>query len=320
MKSSAKKIELASVDDLFSTEESRQDEQLEKIQEIPLSELHPFKDHPFKVKDDDAMIETADSIKKYGVLVPAIARPLPDGGYELVAGHRRRRASELAGKETMPVIVRDLDDDAATIIMVDSNLQRESLLPSERAFAYKMKNEAMKRTGGRRKSSQSDYPLKGKKTVEIIGEEFGDSAKQVQRYLKLTDLIPELLEKLDNGELSFNPAVELSYLTIEEQKEFIDAMEYTQAVPSISQAQRMKKLSREKKLTGTKMREIMGEIKKGEITRVMFNNEQLYRYFPKSCSSSKSSSCLICFPAALGRLSISCLTITMRLGFSQPFA
>ena len=282
MKSSAKKVELASVDDLFSTEESRADAQREKVLEIPLSELHPFKDHPFKVKDDDAMIETADSIRQYGVLVPAIARPDPNGGYELVAGHRRHRASELAGKDTMPVIVRDLDDDQATIIMVDSNLQRESLLPSERAFAYKMKNEAMKRTGGRRKSSQSDYPLKGKKTVEIIGEEFGDSAKQVQRYLKLTDLIPELLEKLDNGELSFNPAVELSYLTIEEQKEFIDAMEYTQAVPSISQAQRMKKLSREKKLTGTKMREIMGEIKKGEITRVMFNNEQLYRYFPKS--------------------------------------
>ena len=282
MKSSAKKIELASVDDLFSTEEGRQDAKLEKIQEIPLSELHPFKNHPFKVKDDEAMMETADSIKQYGVLVPAIARPDPEGGYELVAGHRRHRASELADKETMPVIVRDLDDDAATIIMVDSNLQRESLLPSERAFAYKMKNEAMKRTGGRRKSSQSDYPLKGKKTVEIIGEEFGDSAKQVQRYLKLTDLISELLEKLDNGELSFNPAVELSYLTIEEQKEFIDAMEYTQAVPSISQAQRMKKLSREKKLTGTKMREIMGEIKKGEIIRVMFNNEQLYRYFPKS--------------------------------------
>ena len=282
MKSSAKKVELAPYDDLFSTEESRQDAKLEKIQEIPLSELHPFKGHPFKVKDDEAMMETADSVRQYGVLVPAIARPDPEGGYELVAGHRRHRASELAGKDTMPVIVRDLDDDQATIIMVDSNLQRESLLPSERAFAYKMKNEAMKRTGGRRKSSQSDYPLKGKKTVEIIGEEFGDSAKQVQRYLKLTDLIPELLEKLDNGELSFNPAVELSYLTIEEQKEFIDAMEYTQAVPSISQAQRMKKLSREKKLTGTKMREIMGEIKKGEITRVMFNNEQLYRYFPKS--------------------------------------
>ena len=265
-----------------ASNQSRTDQGGEQVVELPLAELHPFKNHPFKVKDDDAMMETADSIRQYGVLVPAIARPSPEGGYELIAGHRRHRACELAEKETMPVIVRDLDDDAATIIMVDSNLQRESLLPSERAFAYKMKNEAMKRTGGRRKSSQSDYPLKGKKTVEIIGEEFGDSAKQVQRYLKLTDLIPELLEKLDNGELSFNPAVELSYLTIEEQKEFIDAMEYTQAVPSISQAQRMKKLSREKKLTGTKMREIMGEIKKGEITRVMFNNEQLYRYFPKS--------------------------------------
>ena len=201
---------------------------------------------------------------------------------EIISGHRRKAAAEKFGYRKVPVIIRVMSDDEAVINMVDSNLQRQQITFSEKAFAYKMKNEAMKRTGGRRKSSQSDYPLKGKKTVEIIGEEFGDSAKQVQRYLKLTDLIPELLEKLDNGELSFNPAVELSYLTIEEQKEFIDAMEYTQAVPSISQAQRMKKLSREKKLTGTKMREIMGEIKKGEITRVMFNNEQLYRYFPKS--------------------------------------
>lgn len=199
---------------------------------------------------------------------------------KLCIGHKRDEI--FFGYRKVPVIIRVMSDDEAVINMVDSNLQRQQITFSEKAFAYKMKNEAMKRTGGRRKSSQSDYPLKGKKTVEIIGEEFGDSAKQVQRYLKLADLIPELLEKLDNGELSFNPAVELSYLTIEEQKEFIDAMEYTQAVPSISQAQRMKKLSREKKLTGTKMREIMGEIKKGEITRVMFNNEQLYRYFPKS--------------------------------------
>ena len=223
-----------------------------------------------------------ESITTNGVLTPVLVRPLGMDTYEMISGHRRMHAAKLAGLEKIPTIIREMTDDEAVICMVDANVQREELLPSEKAFAYKMKNEAMKRTGGRRKSSQSDYPLKGKKTVEIIGEEFGDSAKQVQRYLKLTDLISELLEKLDNGELSFNPAVELSYLTIEEQKKFIDAMEYTQAVPSISQAQRIKKLSREKKLTGTKMREIMGEIKKGEITRVMFNNEQLYRYFPKS--------------------------------------
>ena len=277
-KKRATPISLQPLDALFGTNEETNN----GICEIKIGSLHPFPNHPFQVKDDKKMEELSESITQYGVLVPGIVRLRESGGYELVAGHRRKRACELAGLEKMPVIIKDLTDDEATVIMVDSNIQREELLISEKAFAYKMKNEAMKRTGGRRKSSQSDYPLKGKKTVEIIGEEFGDSAKQVQRYLKLTDLIPELLEKLDNGELSFNPAVELSYLTIEEQKEFIDAMEYTQAVPSISQAQRMKKLSREKKLTGTKMREIMGEIKKGEITRVMFNNEQLYRYFPKS--------------------------------------
>ena len=253
----------------------------EKIIEIEIERLCSFKNHPFQVKDDKEMHLLKESIEKYGILNPLIVRPVPDV-YEIISGHRRKHAAELLGYRKVPVIIRVMTEDESILNMVDSNLHREKISFSEKAFAYKMKNEAMKRTGGRRKSSQSDYPLKGKKTVEIIGEEFGDSAKQVQRYLKLTDLIPELLEKLDNGELSFNPAVELSYLTIEEQKEFIDAMEYTQAVPSISQAQRMKKLSREKKLTGTKMREIMGEIKKGEITRVMFNNEQLYRYFPKS--------------------------------------
>lgn len=277
-KKRATPVSLQPLDALFGTNE----ESINGISEIAIGSLHPFPNHPFQVRDDKKMEELSESIIQYGVLVPGIVRLRESGGYELVAGHRRKRACELAGLEKMPVIIKDLTDDESTVIMVDSNIQREELLISEKAFAYKMKNEAMKRTGGRRKSSQSDYPLKGKKTVEIIGEEFGDSAKQVQRYLKLTDLIPELLEKLDNGELSFNPAVELSYLTIEEQKKFIDAMEYTQAVPSISQAQRMKKLSREKKLTGTKMREIMGEIKKGEITRVMFNNEQLYQYFPKS--------------------------------------
>ncbi len=227
----------------------------------------------------------------------AFAYKMKNEAMKRTGGRRKSSQSDypLKGKKTVEIIGEEFGDSAKQVqrykptlvtrqgaVVLAYNLQRQQITFSEKAFAYKMKNEAMKRTGGRRKSSQSDYPLKGKKTVEIIGEEFGDSAKQVQRYLKLTDLISELLEKLDNGELSFNPAVELSYLTIEEQKEFIDAMEYTQAVPSISQAQRIKKLSREKKLTGTKMREIMGEIKKGEITRVMFNNEQLYRYFPKS--------------------------------------
>ena len=197
MKSSAKKIELASVDDLFSTEEGRQDAKLEKIQEIPLSELHPFKNHPFKVKDDEAMMETADSIKQYGVLVPAIARPDPEGGYELVAGHRRHRASELAEKETMPVIVRDLDDDAATIIMVDSNLQRESLLPSERAFAYKMKLDAMKRQAGRPSKENVSQVGTQKRSDQLLAEQVGQSRNQIQRYIRLTELIPELMDMVD---------------------------------------------------------------------------------------------------------------------------
>ena len=234
MKSSAKKIELASVDDLFSTEESRQDEQLEKIQEIPLSELHPFKDHPFKVKDDDAMIETADSIKKYGVLVPAIARPLPDGGYELVAGHRRRRASELAGKETMPVIVRDLDDDAATIIMVDSNLQRENLLPSERAFAYKMKLEAIKHQGARTDLTSVQVEQKLSARDQVAKEAGERSGIQVMRYVRLTELIPELLDMVDEKKIAFNPAYELSFLKPDEQQMLVETMDYEQAMPELS--------------------------------------------------------------------------------------
>ena len=232
MKSSAKKVELASVDDLFSTEESRQDAKLEKIQEIPLSELHPFKNHPFKVKDDEAMMETADSVRQYGVLVPAIARPDPEGGYELVAGHRRHRASELAGKETMPVIVRDLDDDAATIIMVDSNLQRESLLPSERAFAYKMKLEAVKHQGAR--TDLTSRQVGGKlEMADVIGAKAGDSGRQVQRYIRLTELIPELLDMVDEKKIAFNPAYELSFLKKEEQVQLLDAMDSEQATPSL---------------------------------------------------------------------------------------
>ena len=281
MKSSAKKIELASVDDLFSTEESRQDEQLEKIQEIPLSELHPFKDHPFKVKDDDAMIETADSIKKYGVLVPAIARPLPDGGYELVAGHRRRRASELAGKETMPVIVRDLDDDAATIIMVDSNLQRENLLPSERAFAYKMKLEALKNQGARSDLTSPQVAAKFR-SDDVVAKDQGISGDTVRRYIRLTSLIPELLDMVDEKKIAFNPAVELSYLDTNQQRDFLEAMQDTQNAPSLSQAQRLKKLAQEGHFSYDVAFAVMGEEKKGELDKVVIKNDTLRKYFPRS--------------------------------------
>ena len=293
MKSSAKKIELAAVDDLFSTEESRQDEQLEKIQEIPLSELHPFKDHPFKVKDDDAMIETADSIKKYGVLVPAIARPLPDGGYELVAGHRRRRASELAGKETMPVIVRDLDDDAATIIMVDSNLQRENLLPSERAFAYKMKLEAIKHQGARTDLTSVQVEQKLSARDQVAKEAGERSGIQVMRYVRLTELIPELLDMVDEKKIAFNPAYELSFLKSDEQQMLVETMDYEQATPSLSQAQRMKKFSQEGKLSEDVMLAIMSEEKKGDLDKVTLSSDTLRKYFPKSYTPAKMQETII---------------------------
>ncbi len=295
MKSSAKKIELASVDDLFSTEEGRQDAKLEKIQEIPLSELHPFKNHPFKVKDDEAMMETADSIKQYGVLVPAIARPDPEGGYELVAGHRRHRASELAEKETMPVIVRDLDDDAATIIMVDSNLQRESLLPSERAFAYKMKLDAMKHQGERvdLTCSQVGNKLEGKKSSEILAEQVGQSKNQIFRYIRLTELIPELMDMVDEKKIALNPAYELSFLKKEEQVDLLDAMDSEQATPSLSQAQRLKKYSQEGHLTLDMMRVIMGEEKKSDLDRVTFTSDTLRKYFPKSYTPQRMQETII---------------------------
>ena len=295
MKSSAKKIELASVDDLFSTEEGRQDAKLEKIQEIPLSELHPFKNHPFKVKDDEAMMETADSIKQYGVLVPAIARPDPEGGYELVAGHRRHRASELAEKETMPVIVRDLDDDAATIIMVDSNLQRESLLPSERAFAYKMKLDAMKHQGERvdLTCSQVGNKLEGKKSSEILAEQVGQSKNQIFRYIRLTELIPELMDMVDEKKVALNPAYELSFLKKEEQVDLLDAMDSEQATPSLSQAQRLKKYSQEGHLTLDMMRVIMGEEKKSDLDRVTFTSDTLRKYFPKSYTPARMQETII---------------------------
>lgn len=285
MKSSARNIELKSVDDLFATEESRADAQREKVQEIPLDELHPFRNHPFKVKDDAAMQDTVDSVREYGVLVPAIARPDPDGGYELIAGHRRHHASELAGKETMPVIVRDLDDDAATIIMVDSNLQREELLPSERAFAYKMKLDAMKRQAGRPMKENRDqvgHNFSGKRTVELIAENAPDSRNQIQRYIRLTELIPELLDMVDERKIAFNPAVELSYLKKEEQTLLLEAMDSEQATPSLSQAQRLKKFSLQKMLSLDVMRAVMSEEKKTDLDRVTLKNETLRKYFPKS--------------------------------------
>ena len=295
MKSSAKKIELASVDDLFSTEEGRQDAKLEKIQEIPLSELHPFRNHPFKVKDDEAMMETADSIKQYGVLVPAIARPDPEGGYELVAGHRRHRASELAEKETMPVIVRDLDDDAATIIMVDSNLQRESLLPSERAFAYKMKLDAMKHQGERvdLTCAQLGHKSDGRKSRDVLAEQVGQSKNQIQRFIRLTELIPELLDMVDEKKIALNPAYELSFLKKEEQVDLFDAMDSEQATPSLSQAQRLKKYSQEGHLTLDMMRVIMGEEKKSDLDRVTFTSDTLRKYFPKSYTPQRMQETII---------------------------
>ena len=293
MKSSAKKIELASVDDLFSTEEGRQDAKLEKIQEIPLSELHPFRNHPFKVKDDEAMMETADSIKQYGVLVPAIARPDPEGGYELVAGHRRRRASELAEKETMPVIIRDLDDDAATIIMVDSNLQRESLLPSERAFAYKMKLEAVKHQGARTDLTSRQVGEKSQTSIQKVADQAGESQRQVQRYIRLTELIPELMDMVDEKKIALNPAYELSFLKKEEQTDLLDAMDSEQATPSLSQAQRLKKYSQEGHLTLDMMRVIMGEEKKSDLDRVTFTSDTLRKYFPKSYTPQRMQETII---------------------------
>ena len=257
----------------------------ERVQEIPLSELHPFKNHPFRVVDDEAMQRTVESVAQFGVLAPALARPRPEGGYELVAGHRRMRASELAGLETMPVIVRQMDDDNATIAMVDSNLQRETLLPSERAFAYKMKMEAMARRAGRpskENSGQVGRDFQGKESREIIAEQTGESARQVQRFINLTNLIPELLDMVDRKEIAFNPAVELSFLKKEEQQGFLEAMDYGQSTPSLSQAQRIKKLSQAGMCTQEAMNTIMNEEKKSEVDTVTLKNDVLRKYFPRS--------------------------------------
>ena len=285
MKSSAKNIRLTPVDDLFSTEESRADAQRERVVELPLAELHPFRNHPFKVLDDEKMADTAQSIREHGVLVPAIVRPREEGGYEIVAGHRRHHASQIAGLDTMPAIIRDLDDDAATIIMVDSNLQRESILPSERAWAYRMKLEAVRRKAGRpskENAGQLDPDFDNRRSNVIVAEQAGESVKQLQRFIRLTELIPPLLDMVDERKIAFNPAVELSYLKPEEQVELLDAMDSEQATPSLSQAQRLKKFSLEGHLSIDVMRAIMSEEKKGELDRITLTGDKVNKYFPRS--------------------------------------
>ena len=282
MKSSAKNIVLKSVDDIFQTEENRADAQRERVQEIPLDQLKPFRNHPFKVRDDQRMLDTVDSIREYGVLVPAIARPDPEGGYELISGHRRKRGCEMAGLQTMPVIIRDLDDDAAVLVMVDSNIQREELLPSERAFAYKMKLEALKHQGARTDRTSGQVVQKSKLSVEIVAEQAGENYKQVQRYIRLTELISELLDMVDERKLAFNPAVEVSYLKRDEQRMLLEAMDAEQTTPSLSQAQRLKKFSLEGRLTEEAMSAIMSEEKKSDMDKVTLRSDTLRRYFPKS--------------------------------------
>ena len=280
MKSSAKNIVLKSVDDIFQTEENRADAQRERVQEIPLDQLKPFKNHPFKVRDDQRMLDTVDSIREYGVLVPAIARPDPEGGYELISGHRRKRGCEMAGLQTMPVIIRDLDDDAAVLVMVDSNIQREELLPSERAFAYKMKLEALKHQGAR--SDLTSMQVAQKLSVQKVGDDAGVSKDQVRRFIRLTELISELLDMVDERKLAFNPAVEVSYLKRDEQRMLLEAMDAEQTTPSLSQAQRLKKFSQEGRLTEEAMSAIMSEEKKSEMDKVTLRSDTLHKYFPKS--------------------------------------
>ena len=279
-------VTLSSYDEIFTTEESRTESQQEHVQMIPLSELHPFEGHPFRVVDDEEMQKTVESVKQYGVLTPAIARPDPDGGYEIISGHRRLRASELAGLETLPVIVREMDDDTAIIFMVDSNLQREHILPSERAFAYKMKLDAIKHQGARTDLSQegtsSRVGMKSPQALELVGKEAGDSRNQVHRYIRLTELIPEIRDMVDEKKIAFNPAVELSYLKPEEQREFLEAMDYAQAAPSLSQAQRLKKLSQEGGCRLDAMCDVMSEQKKDDMTTITISHDVLRKYFPKS--------------------------------------
>ena len=285
-------ISLTSYDELFETDESRAESQLERVQNIPVRELVPFKNHPFKVLDDEAMLRTTESIAEYGVLTPLIARPLDHGGYEIISGHRRAHAAELAGLSEVPVLVRDMDDDAATVLMVDSNLQRENILPSERAFAYKMKLEAMKHQGERSDLTSSQVGTK-LRTDQVMAKELGESRNQIQRYIRLTNLVPDLLDLVDCKQISFNPAVELSYLSPEEQETFLQAMDEVQAAPSLSQAQRLKKLAQEGNFTMDAAREILNEVKKGDLERVTFRNEQLRRFFPRSYTAQQMQDTII---------------------------
>ena len=274
-------VSLKGADDIFSTEESRQEQQREQVQQIPIGELFPFKNHPFKVLDDESMQRTVESVEQYGVLSPLIARPRPEGGYEIISGHRRQHAAQLAGLDALPVIVRQMDDDAAVLLMVDSNLQRENILPSERAFAYKMKLEALKNQGARSDLTSSQVGMK-LQALDIVGQEAGDSRNQVHRFIRLTNLIPELLDMVDEKKIAFNPAVELSYLDTNQQRDFLEAMNDTQNAPSLSQAQRLKKLAQEGHFSYDVAFAVMGEEKKDELDKVVIKNDTLRKYFPRS--------------------------------------
>ena len=277
-------VSLKGADDIFSTEESRQEQQREQVQQIPIGELFPFKNHPFKVLDDESMQRTVESVEQYGVLSPLIARPRPEGGYEIISGHRRQHAAQLAGLETLPVIVRNMDDDAAVLLMVDSNLQRENILPSERAFAYKMKLEALKNQGARSDLTcgQIGHKSNGAKARDIVADESGDNARNVQRFIRLTNLVPELLDMVDEKKIAFNPAVELSYLDESQQRDFLEAIEDTQNAPSLSQAQRLKKLAQEGHFSYDVAFAVMGEEKQDELDKVVIKNDTLRKYFPRS--------------------------------------
>ena len=277
-------VSLKGADDIFSTEESRQEQQREQVQQIPIGELFPFKNHPFKVLDDESMQRTVESVEQYGVLSPLIARPRPEGGYEIISGHRRQHAAQLAGLDALPVIVRQMDDDAAVLLMVDSNLQRENILPSERAFAYKMKLEALKNQGARSDLTcgQFGHKLIGAKARDIVADESGDNARNVQRFIRLTSLIPELLDMVDEKKIAFNPAVELSYLDESQQRDFLEAMNDTQNAPSLSQAQRLKKLAQEGHFSYDVAFAVMGEEKKDELDKAVIKNDSLRKYFPRS--------------------------------------
>ena len=275
-------VSLKGADDIFSTEESRQEQQREQVQQIPIGELFPFKNHPFKVLDDESMQRTVESVEQYGVLSPLIARPRPEGGYEIISGHRRQHAAQLAGLETLPVIVRNMDDDAAVLLMVDSNLQRESILPSERAFAYKMKLEAIKNQGARSDLTSGQIVQKSKLSIERVAEDAGEGYKTVQRFIRLTNLIPELLDMVDEKKIAFNPAVELSYLDESQQRDFLEAMEDTQNAPSLSQAQQLKKMAQQGEFSYEKAFDVMGQEKKSEKDTVTIKNETLRKYFPRS--------------------------------------